>query len=106
MPPAWLPSVLARLDALDGRLAKLEETAGGLLVGWAAIARVCGKCPRTLRTYRRFGFPAVRWGGKVYSSVPLVSEWLVKIEGRRLSGSLPPYNRRPPRPTRMTGRTA
>jgi hypothetical protein len=106
MPPAWLPGLLARLDSIDGRLARLEETAGGLLVGWDAIARLCAKRPRTLRTYRAFGFPVVRWGSRVYSSVPLISEWLVKIEGRRLSGSLPPYNQRPPRPTRIRGGTA
>jgi hypothetical protein len=106
MPPAWLPALLARLDAIDARLGRLEETAGGILVGWDAIARLVAKRPRTLRTYRAFGFPVVRWGSRVYSSVPLISEWLVRTERRRLDGSLPAYSQRRHHHTASRGRTA
>ena len=69
------------------------------LIGWPAIAAAVGKSARTLRTYRPHGFPAVRWGGKVYSSRSLIERWLLSVDLRRLTGSLPPYNQRAPRAT-------
>jgi hypothetical protein len=87
------PEVLAALTRIETRLSQLEANAG-FLIGWDAMARVCGKSPRTLRDYRRWGFPALRWGSKLYSSVPLIQTWLLTVDLKRATGGLPPYRQR------------
>jgi hypothetical protein len=86
--------VLAALARIETRLSQLEAASGAFLIGWDAMARACGKSPRTLRDYRKWGFPALRWGSKLYSSVPLIQNWLLTIDLKRATGGLPPYRQR------------
>ena len=55
----------------------------GLLIGWDAIGRYCGKSPRQVRAYVRHGFPAYRWGRNTYSHPDPILKWLAQHEQQR-----------------------
>ena len=51
-----------------------------MLVGWAAISKFCGKSPRQVRAYVKYGFPAYRWGRNIYSHPDPILRWLIEHE--------------------------
>ncbi len=89
-----LSAHLARVEAKLDRLTTLTEQSFNqhrasqadsrlFLVGWQAIAAAVRLQPRTLRTYRRYGFPVFRWGRHVVTTLHMIELWLVDRERKK-----------------------
>jgi hypothetical protein len=92
--PSPPPDLEGRLERIEARLDQIHDAvrrSNGLLIGWEAISAACGKRPRTLRTYLKYGFPVYRFGARVASSVPLIGAWLTEVDLDRMNGRRPTW---------------
>ena len=57
---------------------------GQLLGGWAEIAACMGRPIRTMQFMEsKYGFPVFRRGRRVWSSIPVITEWITTTSNRQ-----------------------